>query len=56
MRESKNIVTDQDDAAIARDKKESRNRKWREENAVALAAYGEEVARDGLPLAQYRSF
>ena len=33
-----------------------RNRLWREENRAAIDAYTEEVAQNGLPLAQYRSF
>jgi antitoxin CcdA len=33
-----------------------RNRRWREENRAALAAYAREVERDGLPLARFRSF
>lgn len=32
------------------------NRLWREENRAALAAYAEEVAREGVPLASYRTF
>lgn len=50
------MMTNAEDFARATAGKLERNRKWREENAVALAAYAEEVARDGLPLAQYRSF
>ncbi len=33
-----------------------RNRLWRAENQAAIAAYADEVARDGLPLAPFRSF
>ncbi|MGR3497681.1 MAG: type II toxin-antitoxin system CcdA family antitoxin [Limimaricola soesokkakensis] len=44
------------EAAIAEAAKAERNRRWREENRAALAAYTEEVAREGLPLASYRSF
>lgn len=33
-----------------------RNRLWREENRAALEVYAEEVAREGLPLAAYRTF
>lgn len=44
------------EAAIAEAAKAERNRLWRAENRVALVAYGEEVARDGLPLAAFRTF
>ena len=44
------------EAAISEALKAERNRLWREENAVALDAYAGEVARDGLPLAAYRTF
>jgi antitoxin CcdA len=44
------------EAAIADAAKVERNRLWREENRAALAAYDEEVAREGLPLAPFRSF
>lgn len=33
-----------------------RNRRWREANRAALAAYAREVEQDGLPLARFRSF
>ncbi|NBE09297.1 hypothetical protein GU920_17260 [Rhodobacter sp. CCP-1] len=33
-----------------------RNRLWREENRAALEAHAEEVAREGLPLAAFRTF
>ncbi|WP_306133023.1 type II toxin-antitoxin system CcdA family antitoxin [Roseivivax marinus] len=36
--------------------RESRNRQWREQNSRALAQYTEEVEREGLALAAYRSF
>lgn len=42
--------------AIAEAARAERNRLWREETAAANAAYAEEVARDGLPLADWRSF
>lgn len=42
--------------AIAAAAKAERNRLWREENRDAIAAYAEEVARDGLPLAAFRTF
>lgn len=44
------------EVAIAEAAKVERNRVWREENIAAIAAYADEVARDGLPLAQFRSF
>jgi antitoxin CcdA len=44
------------EAAIAEAARLERNRRWREANREALAAYGREVARDGLPLARFRSF
>jgi antitoxin CcdA len=44
------------EAAIAEATKVERNRVWREENSVAIAAYADEVARDGLPLSPFRSF
>ena len=42
--------------AIAEAAKTERNRLWREETRAANAAYAEEVAREGLPLATHRSF
>lgn len=33
-----------------------RNRLWREENRAALEAHAEEVAREGMPLASFRTF
>ncbi|MBY6058617.1 MULTISPECIES: type II toxin-antitoxin system CcdA family antitoxin [Leisingera] len=44
------------EAAIAEAAKVERNRRWREENSAAISAYADEVAKDGLPLARYRSF
>jgi antitoxin CcdA len=44
------------EAAIAEAARLERNRRWREENREALAAYAREVERDGLPLARFRSF
>jgi antitoxin CcdA len=44
------------EAAIAEATKAERNRLWRAENRAALADYADEVARDGLPLAGFRSF
>ena len=42
--------------AIAEATKIERNRLWREETRVANAAYAEELAREGLPLATFRTF
>ena len=44
------------EAAIAEAAKVERNRLWREENRAVIAAHAEEVAREGLPLAVFRSF
>ena len=42
--------------AIAEATKIERNRLWREETREANAAYAEELAREGLPLAGFRTF
>jgi len=44
------------EAAIVEAAKVERNRLWRTENKAAIATYTDEVARDGMPLAQFRSF
>lgn len=44
------------EAAIAEATKVERNRLWREENRAANAAYAKELAREGLPLAGFRTF
>lgn len=44
------------EAAIAEATKVERNRLWREATHAANAAYADEVARDGLPLATFRTF
>ena len=44
------------EAAIAEAAKAERNRQWRAENQAAIAAYADEVAREGLPLSQFRTF
>jgi antitoxin CcdA len=36
--------------------RKAKEQQWLAENAEAIAAYNERVERDGLPLAQYRSF
>ena len=46
-------VTETSDAKV---RKADRNRLWREENRAALEAYAREVAREGLPLASFRTF
>jgi antitoxin CcdA len=42
--------------AIAEAAKTEQNRLWREDTRAANAAYAEELAREGLPLAAHRSF
>ena len=44
------------EAAIADATKIERNRRWREENWASIAVYADEVARDGLALAAFRTF
>lgn len=44
------------EAAIIAAAKVERNRLWRTENQAAIATYADEVAREGLPLARFRSF
>jgi antitoxin CcdA len=44
------------EAAILEAAKVERNRRWREENQTAIEAYAEEIAKEGLPLAGFRSF
>ncbi|EKE69364.1 type II toxin-antitoxin system CcdA family antitoxin [Celeribacter baekdonensis] len=44
------------EAAIIEAAKTERNRLWRAENQSAISAYAEEVAKEGLPLAGFRSF
>lgn len=44
------------EAAIAEATRAERNRRWRAENRAAIDAYAEEVAREGLALAAFRSF
>ena len=44
------------EAAIVEAARLERNRRWREENRGALEAYEQEIAREGLPLARFRSF
>lgn len=44
------------EAAISDAAKVERNRLWREANRSAIDAYAKEVARDGLPLTEFRTF
>ena len=44
------------EAAIIEAAKVERNRLWREANRPAIDAYSREIAREGLPLAGFRSF
>jgi antitoxin CcdA len=44
------------ESAILEAAKVERNRLWRAENQAAIAAYADEVAQEGLPLAPFRSF
>lgn len=44
------------EAAIVEAARVERNRLWRTENQPAINSYTEEVAKDGLPLARFRSF
>lgn len=44
------------EAAIIEAAKVEHNRLWREANQPAIEAYAEEIAKEGLPLAAFRSF
>ena len=44
------------EAAISEAVRLERNRRWREENREALAAYAREIEREGLALARFRTF
>jgi antitoxin CcdA len=44
------------EAAIVEAARVERNRLWRAENQSAINAYADEVAKEGLPLAAFRSF
>ncbi len=44
------------EAAIIEAAKVERNRRWREANQSAIDAYAQEIAKEGLPLAGFRSF
>lgn len=44
------------EAAIVEAAKLEQNRRWREQNAAAIRRYAEEIEKDGLALARFRSF
>ena len=44
------------EAAISEASKVERNRVWREQNASKIVSYSEEIEREGLALAEYRTF
>jgi antitoxin CcdA len=44
------------EAAIAEAARLERNRRWRKENREALDAYAQEIEREGLALAHFRTF
>ena len=44
------------DTLLADEVKRRYWQKWNEENAQAIDHYNERIAREGLPLAQYRTF
>lgn len=44
------------EAAILEAAKVERNRQWRAANQSAIEAYADEIAKEGLPLAGFRSF
>lgn len=44
------------DTLLAAEVKRRYWEKWNEENKEAIAAYNARIAREGLPLAKYRSF
>jgi antitoxin CcdA len=44
------------EAAIVEAARVERNRLWRAENQSAINTYADEVAKEGLPLAAFRSF
>jgi antitoxin CcdA len=41
---------------IAQAVKAEKERRWKEENAEAIASWNRYIAKNGLPLAQYRRF
>ena len=44
------------DGLLAQEVKRRYWEKWREDNKEAMLAYNERIAREGLPLAKYRTF
>ena len=44
------------DALLAEEVRRRSWERWNEENKNAIAAYNERIAREGLPLAKYRTF
>lgn len=44
------------DAHLREVVRQERERRWLRENAAFITAYNETVAREGLPLEQYRTF
>lgn len=44
------------DALLAEEVKRQYWERWNEENKEAIAHYNERIAREGLPLARYRTF
>jgi antitoxin CcdA len=44
------------DVLLAEEVKRRYWEKWKEENKEAMDAYNERIAREGLPLAKYRTF
>lgn len=44
------------DSLLANEVKKRYWEKWREDNKEAFAEYNERIAKDGLPLAKYRTF
>ena len=44
------------DGLLAEEVKRRYWEKWREDNKEAMLAYNERIAREGLPLAKYRTF
>jgi antitoxin CcdA len=44
------------DGLLAEEVKRRYWEKWREDNKQAMLAYNERIAREGLPLAKYRTF
>jgi len=56
MRRVKVNLTPDAEAAISDAARVETNRRWREDNRAALAAYSEDVTGETLPFARFRSF